>query len=120
MPLFTEARARQRRRRRTIATVMLALGIAAVVASGRGLPSPGGQPVFSAAAGSPPSTGRAGRTLTARDFVKYGIDCQTLRLAAIPIGPHMKWRCKAPSLVSLTTHKQLGPTDPLTGFPQIH
>ena len=121
MTLFEEARARQRRRRRAIGAVALSLGIAAVVivVGGRGS-SPGGPPGLVTAAGAPSSTDRADRTLTVRDFAKYGIDCQTLRLAAIPIGPHMKWRCRPESLVSVTTQKQLGPTDPLTGIPQIH
>ncbi len=75
--------------------------------------------MLSAAAGSP-STGRTDRTLTVRDFLKYGIDCHTLQLAAIPIGPHMKWSCKPRPDAFATALTQLGPTDPLTGIPQIH
>lgn len=95
-PLIKEARDRQRRRRRALGGALVAsLGIAAlVVAVGGGAsgPTPGGPSGVPSAAGAPSSTSPKMRTLTARDFAKYKISCQTLRQAAIPVGRS----CKTP------------------------
>jgi hypothetical protein len=94
--LIKEARDRQRRRRRVIGVALaLSLIAAVVVAVGRrgSTPPPGSPLGVSATAGASSSTSRRARTLTARDFVKYGISCQMLRQAAIPIGPGLGWYC---------------------------